>query len=234
MFENELLKVPLNTDLIILPETFTTGFTMNVRENADGEGRTEAWMKKAARETGAVVTGSCIVRIGEQYYNRMLCVDPDGGVEYYDKRHLFRMGREQLYFTPGDRRVIVQIGTFRILLQICYDLRFPVFARNQGDYDAILYVANWPTARQPVWEALLTARAIENQAYVIAGNRCGDDGEGMGTCGLSRVIDPKGNIVAELDDQPGLLQAELDLDQLKRFRENFPVQEDADDFLLRL
>jgi len=231
-FEDEIMGIRQTPDLVVLPETFTTGFTMNVEEHADREGKTREWMHRIAQEKEITLTGSCIVYEAGHYYNRLFWVEPSGNTRYYDKRHLFRMGREQLHFSPGEQRVVVQLGGFRILLQICYDLRFPVFARNRGDYDAMLYVANWPSARQHVWEALLTARAIENQSFVIAANRSGVDGEGMENCGLSRVIDPKGNIKARLYEQPGLLITSLDLEELQSFRNNFPVQEDADDFNL--
>jgi predicted amidohydrolase len=233
-FEQEVMALEETPDLVVLPETFTTGFTMNVEDHADGEGKTIAWMREMAAQKGCVMAGSAIIREEGRYFNRLLWVEPSGKVQHYDKRHLFRMGREQLHFSPGNRRVVVTLASFRILLQVCYDLRFPVFARNRGDYDAILYVANWPTARQPVWETLLTARALENQAYVIAANRCGTDGEGMDNCGLSRVIDPRGNIKARLDDQPGVLISSLDLEELRLFRNNFPAHEDADDFQLLL
>lgn len=233
-FEEEIKGIQGDPDLVVLPETFTTGFTMHVEEHADTTSTTMAWMQRIAQQRGITLAGSCIVREGKQYFNRLYWVEPSGNVMYYDKRHLFRMGREQLHFAPGNKRVIVQLGAFRILLQICYDLRFPVFARNRGDYDVILYVANWPTARQLVWETLLTARAIENQAFVVAANRCGIDGEGMDNCGLSRVIDPKGNIKARLNDQPGVLFSSLDLEELQTFRSNFPAHEDADDFNLLL
>ena len=233
-FEEQIEGIRKDTDLIVLPETFTTGFTMHVEKHADADGRTLEWMRGMAAKRGVTLTGSCIVKEGDDYFNRLYWVGPSGDALHYDKRHLFRMGREQLHFSPGKKRVVVQLGAFRILLQICYDLRFPVFARNRGDYDIILYVANWPTARQPVWETLLTARAIENQAFVIAANRCGVDGEGMDNCGLSRVIDPKGNIKARLNEQPGLLISSLDLEELQTFRNNFPVHEDADDFDLLL
>jgi omega-amidase len=233
-FEKEITNLRETPDLVVLPETFTTGFTMNVEDHADRDGQTVAWMQQMAGKTGSTIAGSCIVKEQQKYYNRLYWVSPSGRVVHYDKRHLFRMGREQLHFSPGKQRVVVELNGFRILLQICYDLRFPVFTRNRGDYDAILYVANWPTARQPVWETLLTARAIENQAYVIAANRSGTDGEGMDNCGLSRVIDPKGNIKARLNEQPGVLISSLDLDELQAFRANFPAYEDADDFRLLL
>lgn len=233
-FEEKIMGITGEIDLVVLPETFSTGFTMHVEEHADADGNTLGWMRRIAAKKDITLAGSCIVKEAGHYYNRLYWVAPSGQTRHYDKRHLFRMGREQLHFSPGNKRVVVPLGAFRILLQVCYDLRFPVFARNRGDYDAILYVANWPTARQPVWETLLTARAIENQAFVIAANRCGVDGEGMDNCGFSRVIDPKGNIKARLNEQPGLIITSIDLGELQAFRSNFPAHEDADDFQLLL
>lgn len=231
-FETEILNLPDSVDLVILPETFSTGFTMHAAQFADSENSTVDWMKNLALKKNIAITGSVIVNEDGKYYNRMYFVQRDSLLEYYDKRHLFRMGREDQYFTAGERRVIVRLGRFRFLLQICYDLRFPVFARNRGDYDAIIYVANWPTKREYVWEKLLVARAIENQAFVIGANRCGTDGEGEGTCGSSCIIDPKGNIIARLNHQAGNLVSTINILELESFRLNFPVQSDADDFTI--
>jgi omega-amidase len=231
-FSEQINALKSKVDLVVLPETFSTGFTMNVESFADEKGETLKWMIHQARENHVFLAGSIIVKENKNYYNRLYWVTPEGNVEYYNKRHLFRMGREQEFFTPGDDRVIVNIGKVRILLQICYDLRFPVFARNRGDYDVILYVANWPTARQLAWETLLPARAVENISYVIAANRSGIDGEGDGTCGVSMFIDPKGKIKARLTDQPGLLVSSVNLEVLDSLRKNFPAQDDADDFTI--
>ncbi|MCF8346068.1 MAG: amidohydrolase [Bacteroidales bacterium] len=233
-FERKICSISSSADLVILPETFTTGFTMQVEQYADTRGRVVEWMKKLAHQQDITLTGSCIIKEGTDYFNRLYWVSSSGEVQYYDKRHLFRFGREQEFFTPGNRRVIVTIGAFRVLLQICYDLRFPVFSRNRQDYEVILYVANWPTARKKVWEILLPARAIENQAFVIGANCSGTDGEGVENCGGSCVIDPKGNIKTRLNDQPGILFSTIDIDNLLSFRENFPVRKDADDFNLLL
>jgi len=231
-FENIFKTLRKDVSLVILPETFSTGFTMNVRQFADADDHVLTWMQHMAASFKFTLAGSLIVKEKEKYYNRLYVVEPGGKSDFYNKRHLFTMGREDKDFTRGKDRVIIKTGPFRILLQICYDLRFPVFARNRDDYDAILYVANWPSARKLVWDKLLFARAIENQAYVIGANRTGMDGEGQGTCGFSRVIDPKGNEIAALDEQAGILYAELDYASLQSFRTNFPVLRDRDDFQL--
>jgi predicted amidohydrolase len=232
MYEELLQSIDDMPDLVVLPETFSTGFTMNVKPYADTRGEVLQWMVGVSGKLNIHLTGSCIVKEGANYYNRLYWVNPSGDVAFYDKRHLFRMGREQEHFTKGKDRVIVKMGSFRFLLQICYDLRFPVFARNRGDYDAILYVANWPTARKHVWETLLVARAIENQSYVIGANCTGIDGEGVDNCGGSCVIDPKGKTKARLNEQPGILYSTIDLKEITSFRKKFPAWEDADDFLL--
>ncbi|MFC2080268.1 amidohydrolase [Bacteroidota bacterium] len=233
-FESQINSLKKAVQLIVLPETFSTGFTMNVEEYADQNDETLKWMIHQAKKNEVFLTGSVIVKEGAKYYNRLYWVNPKGAFEYYDKRHLFRMGREHESFSSGDKRVVVNLGKARILLQICYDLRFPVFARNRGDYDIILYVANWPTPRQLVWETLLPARAIENQCYVIGANRSGIDGEGEETCGGSCVVNPKGEIKTRLSAQPGLLVSSINLEELISFRKNFPVSQDSDDFSLLL
>lgn len=233
-FEDQFRSLDRGNDLVVLPETFSTGFTMNVERFADSNGEILQWMVSQSAKYNFSLTGSCIVNESGKYYNRLYWADPSGKHAFYDKRHLFRMGREQEHFTAGRDRVVVQLESFRILLQICYDLRFPVFARNRGDYDAILYVANWPSARKHVWETLLTARAIENQAFVIGANCTGTDGEGVDNCGISSVIDPKGQIRTRLDHQPGVLYTSLDIDEINDFRSAFPAWEDADPFSLMI
>lgn len=220
------------TDLIILPETFSTGFTMNVEDNADDSGNALAWMRNISGKRNTCITGSVIIKEGTEYFNRLYFVKPDGTYSYYNKRHLFRMGREDRHFTAGSKRIIVTAGKFRIILQTCYDLRFPVFVRNRGDYDAIIYVANWPESRQFVWDSLLVARAIENQAFVMASNRVGTDGEGVSSIGGSIILDPKGKTIGKLDHNPGVLQSEINLYELNDFRKKFKAFKDADDFEL--
>jgi predicted amidohydrolase len=232
--EAMLDKVSLEVDLIILPETFSTGFTMQSDKYAEEEeGKALSWMKRMAREKQCYLSGSLIVRNGDKIYNRLYWVSPGGVEAHYDKRHLFRMGREDQHFTAGTERPVFHLGKFRFLPQICYDLRFPVFARNRGDYDVLFYVANWPVHRHTVWETLLRARAIENQSYVLGTSRSGTDGLGVGHAGGSCAIDPKGHILECLDENPGMLTTTLDLDVLRIFREKFPAWKDADRFTIQ-
>jgi omega-amidase len=226
-------SAPEGTDLIILPETFSTGFTMRADRFAEKrEGMAVSWMQKTARERNATLTGSLIIRENGRVYNRLYWVSPGGIEGHYDKRHLFRMGREDKYFESGGKRELFTLGPFRFMPQICYDLRFPVFARNRSDYDVLFYVANWPAPRHPVWETLLRARAIENQAYVIGVNRAGVDGEGVDHLGGSCIIDPMGRVEAIMDRRPGILHWLIELKKTREFREKFPVWKDADRFTI--
>ena len=217
------------SDLYVLPEMFSTGFCTQPEGIAEpAENRTVSWMKAKASQTGAAIAGSIAVHEDGRYYNRFHFVTPDGNVTTYDKKHLFTFGGEHNRFTAGTERVIVAYKGFRILLEICYDLRFPVWSRNKGDYDMIIYVASWPTPRVEAWKALLTARAIENQCYVAGVNRVGDD-PGNNYCGGSRVIDPYGKIMAECEDGREMeVTAEVDMEVLEAFRAKFPVLDDAD------
>ena len=217
------------SDLYVLPEMFSTGFCTQPEGIAEpAENRTVSWMKAKASQTGAAIAGSIAVHEDGRYYNRFHFVTPDGNVTTYDKKHLFTFGGEHNWFTAGSERVIVAYKGFRILLEICYDLRFPVWSRNRGDYDMIIYVASWPTPRVEAWKALLTARAIENQCYVAGVNRVGDD-PGNNYCGGSRVIDPYGKIMAECEDGREMeVTAEVDMEVLEAFRAKFPVLDDAD------
>lgn len=236
MFSEKLTSLKGTTDLVVLPEMFTTGFSMRSKELAETmDGATVMWMKEQADRLGAAIYGSVIIADGGNHFNRGLFVTPSGQVTGYDKRHLFRMAEEKDNYARGRERVVVDQGGWRILLQVCYDLRFPVFARNRGDYDAILYVANWPEARRYPWSQLLIARAIENQCYVIGGNRVGMDGKGHHYTGDSVVIDPRGAVIGRVEpSQEGTATVTLDRASLEDFREKFPVGKDADDFTLRL
>ena len=226
-------RVSRGCDLILLPETFTTGFTMQADRYAEAlNGRAVRWMKQTAAERGCTIAGSLIIRDQNRIFNRLLWVGPEGIEGTYDKRHLFRMGREDQHFVAGDKRPIFRLGAFRFLPQICYDLRFPVFSRNRGDYDVLFYVANWPAPRQMVWESLTRARAIENQAYVLAVSRVGVDGVGVDHVGGTCAYDPMGNPIEIMGDQEGILTATLDLDKLNQFREKFPAWKDADRFTI--
>ena len=217
------------SDLYILPEMFSTGFCTfpeGIAEPSDG--RTLEWMKSKASETDAAIAGSVAICENGRYYNRFYFVKPDGNVTTYDKKHLFTFGGEHRLFTAGEKRVVVEWREVRILLEICYDLRFPVWARNRGDYDMIIYVASWPTPRIEAWKALLTARAIENQCYVAGVNRVGTDPSNE-YCGGSRLIDPYGRVVEACEDNSQSEKtADVDMMALKSFREKFPVLNDAD------
>ena len=215
-------------DLYVLPEMFSTGFCTQPEGIAEREGYTLAWMKQMATRTGAAIAGSVATEEEGKYYNRFYFVKPDGTVTHYDKKHLFTYGGEHLRFTPGTERVIVEWKGVRILLEVCYDLRFPIWARNRGDYDMILYVASWPTPRVEAWSALLVARAIENQCYVAGVNRVGTD-PACEYCGGSVIIDPYGKTIAACArGEECEATATIDMEKLEAFREKFPVLEDAD------
>lgn len=223
-----------NIDLVILPEMFTTGFSMNVSHLAETmEGNTLSWMKSRSKEYKTALAGSLIITENGRFFNRLVFVEPSGKVTSYDKRHLFRMGNEEAHFSRGEDRVIVNYRGWRICLLICYDLRFPVWARNRNDYDLLVYSANWPDARQEVWNTLLKARAIENQAYVVGANRVGVDGNSIRYSGGSQIIGPKGNVLTQaVDFAEQTISASLSLNELMRFRVSFPVLGDADSFSL--
>lgn len=234
MFGEKLAPLAGRTDLVVLPEMFTTGFSMRSSELAEGmEGPTLEWMRAQARALDAALYGSVIIRDGDACFNRGLFVRPDGTVTHYDKRHLFRFAGEHAHYAPGRRRVVVEWRGWRILLQICFDLRFPVFSRNRNDYDGILYVANWPEARRHPWSQLLVARAMENLAHVAGVNRVGMDGKGIHYTGDSAAIDPKGATQAAIDPgREGVLTVTWERAGLEEFREKFPALLDADDFQL--
>jgi omega-amidase len=220
------------TDLIVLPEMFTTGFSMNALANAEEPGgATEQWMMNLARQRDCAVTGSIAVHADNGVYNRMLFATPDA-VHHYDKRHLFRMAGEDKRYQAGTQRVIVEWRDWRINLQVCYDLRFPVFSRNREDYDLMLYVANWPQQRRYHWRQLLVARAIENLACVVGVNRIGADARGLSYSGDSLAVAADGTILLDAQNENGAAQVMLDSAALKTYREGFPCQLDADRFQL--
>ena len=218
------------TDLIVLPEMFTTGFSMNAVQNAESPGgATQQWLQKLAQTHHCAVTGSIAVVDDGGVFNRLLFATPDK-VEYYDKRHLFRMAGEDQRYQSGKKRVVVTWRGWRINLQVCYDLRFPVFSRNRGDYDLLLFVANWPAVRSSHWRQLLIARAIENQACVIGVNRIGSDANGVEYCGDSLAIAGDGEIVEDMQDNKGAAQLVLNGEDLLHYRTQFPCHLDADSF----
>lgn len=226
-------EVDAAADLIVLPETFTTGFLGDADLPEEGmDGPTVAWMKALADERRCAVTGSAVIVENGHRYNRMLFVSAGGDVRHYDKRHLFSYGGENERYTAGAERVIVEHLGWRINLQVCYDLRFPAWCRNRGDYDLMLFVANWPSRRVAHWSALLTARAIENQAWVIGVNCAGEGGNGIRYPGCSVVHDPMGVCVADLGAEEKAQIVELDLEMVGSTRARLPFQADADDFTL--
>jgi len=222
-------------DLVILPEMFTTGFTMQSEALAEPElGPTHAWLKTQAAAVGAVVTGSVIVRAEDgSHRNRLLWARPDGEVLHYDKRHLFRMAGEHEHYTPGERQVQFELKGWRIRPLICYDLRFPVWSRDARDTDLLLYTANWPAARRQHWNRLLPARGIENLCYVAAVNRVGSDGKGLDYAGDSQVLDFHGDPLLNAGDANGVFKATLSAADLATYRARFPADLDADAFVLR-
>lgn len=228
------------TDLVVLPETFLSGFTNETLVHAqtmDGEGL--RWLRDLAREVGATVTGSLVMREGEVCVNRLIWMRPDGSHALYDKRHLFRMAKEHERYSGGCERLIVELNGWRICPQVCYDLRFPVWLRNRYDrsaqrfdYDVLLFVANWPSARRHAWRTLLRARAIENLAYCIGVNRVGVDGNGLNYAGDSAVLDYLGVPQIELGAHEQVVTVTLDPVALAAHRESFPAWMDADEFAM--
>lgn len=228
-------------DVIVLPETFTTGFSNEAVATAEAmEGETVTWMRTQARAHDAVITGSVQLRVGGAVYNRLLWVTPDGSAQHYDKRHLFRMAREQDHYAAGRDRIVVELRGWRICPLVCYDLRFPVFSRNGADparageleYDLLIYVANWPGARQDAWRTLLRARAIENLSYVVGVNRTGTDGNGIAHVGGSVAFDFLGQPAVECDAAPRLVEVTFSRERLRDYRRRFPAHLDADRFTL--
>lgn len=230
---DRLLSQTEQTDLIVLPEMFTTGFTMhpeNLKESMDGP--SVLWMKDTAKRMNAAITGTLIIEENGKYYNRCLWVFPDGVIRHYDKRHLFSMGDEGKYYAAGNERLVVDYKGWRFCPLICYDLRFPVWSRNSDNYDVLLYLTNWPSSRHYVWKSLLVARAIENQAYCIGVNRIGCDGEGDAYEGDSALIDPKG-FATFIGEKEKAETFQISYKELHRFRDKFPVLNDQDKIIFQ-
>jgi len=229
------LAGPGLTDLIVLPEMFTTGFSMAAAAQAEpGEGATLAWLREQAARYDAVVTGSVMVTEAGRYYNRLLWVRPDGSYSAYDKRHLFRMAGEHEVYTAGTGRLVEEWRGWRIQPLVCYDLRFPVWSRNPAaePYDLLLYVANWPHARINAWKVLLQARAIENLTYVAGVNRIGVDGLGVEYSGHTMLLDPRGDYLAQAGTMPTILTRRLMRHPLHEAREQLSALSDADAYEL--
>ncbi len=232
-FSADFEQLATNTDLVVLPEMFTTGFSMASEKIAeDDASETLPWLLESAKQLDAAICGSLAVRENGAVYNRLLFVTPAGDTHVYDKKHLFRMSGEDKHYAAGEERKIVEWRDWRICLQICYDLRFPVWTRNRDDYDLLLFVANWPAKRRMHWRQLLIARAIENQAYCIGLNRVGSDGNGLDYSGDSLVLAADGVILEDCKDRSGIFSSTLDYEQMATYRRKFPCHRDADAFSL--
>lgn len=225
----------VKSDLILLPEMFTTGFSQQSADLAESmDGDTVKWMQDIANKFACHIAGSVVIREGDNIYNRLLWVTETGDIHSYDKRHLFSFAGEDKVYAPGKKRTIVELNGWRLCPQVCYDLRFPVWSRNQNDYDVLIYVANWPQVRVSHWQQLLVGRAIENLAYVIGVNRLGEDGHGYPHNGQSIALDAKGKVLTEAKDKAGCYSVTLDYEELKRYREKFGALEDGDDFSIKM
>ena len=236
--EEKIFSISEQVDLIVLPEMFNTGFSMEAQKLAEPmKLHTFKWMQQMAAQKQAVITGSYIVNDGGDYFNRLIWMHPDGSYEQYDKRHLFRMAEEHQHFSMGKQDLIVELKGWKIKPLVCYDLRFPVWSRNtvkqeELAYDLLLYVANWPAARVSAWDALLKARAIENLSYSLGVNRVGEDGKGIPYNGHSAVYNFKGESLLDLGEEEQVKIISLSAEELKRGREKFPAHLDADNFSL--
>ena len=234
-FESKINQIDSKVNLIVLPEMFSTGFTMNAPEVAESmDGETVLWMKTLAKQKNCAITGSVIIIENEKYYNRMLFVFPSGEIKHYDKRHLFSLAGEDQFYTSGKEKVIVEYLDWKICLQICYDLRFPVFARNVENYDLLLYVANWPKVRTNAWDALLKARAIENLSFVAGVNRIGVDANNYEHIGHSQVVDFLGNYVLEPQETEDVFMVELDKNEMLETRKKLDFLSDKDTFEIKI
>ncbi|MFM7430497.1 MAG: amidohydrolase [Flammeovirgaceae bacterium] len=242
MFEEKIWQIGQQTDVIVLPEMFTTGFNMHAHRLAEMMNlRTFKWMRQMADQTGALILGSFIANVHDRHFNRLLWMEPGGNFKTYDKRHLFRMAEEQHVFSSGESLLIGLWKGWRICPLICYDLRFPVWSRNRWNpslkklsYDLLIYVANWPQVRANAWEVLLRARAIENLSYVVGVNRVGNDGNGIEYNGQSSVIGFKGDSIFSVEGAEAVKTIELSANALQAYRDRFPAYLDADDFSIEV
>lgn len=238
MLEDKIFALSEKTEIVVLPEMFSTGFSMQPElfaETMDGE--TVEWMQRVSREKGIVLTGSIIAQENGNYFNRLIWMLPNGQAGVYDKRHLFAYGSEDQHYTAGNKRLIASVKGWKINLQVCYDLRFPVWARQQfsngePEYDVLVYVANWPEKRSHAWKTLLCARAIENQCYVVGVNRVGNDGNNIYHSGNTLVIDPLGQVLYHMADEEDINTITLSKQKLEEVRTRFPFLNDADDFII--
>jgi omega-amidase len=238
MLEQKINAIDTATELVVLPEMFSTGFSMKPAQLAETmEGETVSWMKRIAAARKIILTGSVIIEQEGKYYNRLIWMLPNGQYGYYDKRHRFAFAGEDAHYTAGNRRVVAQVNGWRVNLLVCYDLRFPVWARQQlqdgqPEYDLLLYVANWPQRRSHAWQTLLQARAIENQCYVVGLNRVGNDGNDIYHSGDSMVVDPLGQTLYHKADAEEVFTITLQKENLDEVRNKFPFWKDGDSFNL--
>ena len=244
MLEDKINSIKEATNIVVLPEMFTTGFSMNPEVFAEKiDGQSIEWMRKIATHKKIILTGSLMIEEEGQYFNRLIWMLPNGEFYHYNKRHLFALGEENKHYTGGDKRIIVSANKWKINLQICYDLRFPVWARQaasnleeiediESKYDILLYVANWPERRIHAWKTLLMARAIENQCYVIGVNRVGNDGNNIYHNGCSCVIDPLGEILYQKENDEDIFTITLNKNEIDNVRKTFPFWKDADGFFI--
>ncbi|ASZ14832.1 amidohydrolase [Chitinophaga pendula] len=240
MFDEKIAAISERTEVVVLPEMFSTGFSMKSKELAETmDGSAVEWMKKTAAEKNIIITGSLIINDNGRYVNRLIWMQPNGVYGTYDKRHLFAYAGEHEHYQSGDKRLIAQVKGWKVCLNVCYDLRFPVWARNavlpetgEPAYDLLVYVANWPERRKTAWTTLLQARAIENQCYVIGVNRVGNDGNNIYHSGESSLIDPMGEIIYRKSDEEDIFSYTLDRNRLDEVRKNIPFLKDADQFIL--
>ncbi|PBJ11080.1 nitrilase family protein [Flavobacterium sp. ACN6] len=234
-FDLKIAEIVSEVNLIVLPEMFSTGFTMNPSAIAETmQGETIEWMKIKAKQKNAAITGSLVITENGNYYNRMVFVFPSGEIQYYDKRHSFSLAGEDKVYSRGNEKVIVEYLDWKICLQVCYDLRFPVFVRNVENYDLILYVANWPKVRINAWDAMLKARAIENLSFVIGVNRVGLDANDYEHNGHSQAIDFLGNYIVEPQEKNGVFILELDKNTMYETRSKLDFLSDKDQFEIKL
>lgn len=238
MLEQKISSITGNKEIVVLPEMFSTGFSMKPEVFAETmEGKSVQWMKRVAAANKIILTGSLIIQENNAYYNRLIWMLPNGQYGVYDKRHRFAYAGEDEHYTAGNKRLIATVKGWRINLQVCYDLRFPVWARQQSqqdeaEYDVLIYVANWPERRSHAWQTLLQARAIENQCYVAGVNRIGNDGNGIYHSGNSMIIDPMGETLYTKKDEEDIFTIGLEMEHLKSVREKLPFLKDADAFML--
>lgn len=235
MLEEKILSASPNSHIIVLPEMFTTGFTMNCKNLAESmDGPTVIWMQKIAKAKNAILAGSLIIREKEAYFNRLIWMLPTGEYGFYDKRHLFSYAGEDKHYTRGNKKLVGNVNGWKINLQVCYDLRFPVWSRQpvgqDMHYDMLINVANWPDKRSAAWKSLLTARAIENQCFVIGVNRVGTDGNGHHYDGCSGILDPLGNLLWTKENTEEIHTHTFHKADLEKVRSHFPFLNDADEY----